>query len=265
MPITVTCSECEKKLKVKDELAGRKVRCPGCEGVILVPKAEEPELDELEEFDDFDDGEDIKLRKPAKKRRRSSEDEFDDELPVRKSSSKNAKKAKAKPNRTGSWDFFSDFYEGQLSQILAYIFWGVFALCWLGAMTGPYLAVLLLFVVGLMQAIRGLITIIWWARICAEDSPIAPVIYITFIFLPFVALIYGCLNNDRCEKPNRMFMFSIGISFMTFVALFVAMMIGTFVFKVDYTLDIKPTGAGAPAPQVSPMMTPNFGPRRGRR
>jgi predicted Zn finger-like uncharacterized protein len=32
----ITCPECEKKLKVADDLAGKKVRCPGCKTAIPV-------------------------------------------------------------------------------------------------------------------------------------------------------------------------------------------------------------------------------------
>src|SRR2546423_1451814 len=34
----ITCTQCQKKLTVRDESAGKKVRCPGCKGVIAVPK-----------------------------------------------------------------------------------------------------------------------------------------------------------------------------------------------------------------------------------
>ena len=30
MPITATCPKCSKKLRVRDELVGKKLRCPGC-------------------------------------------------------------------------------------------------------------------------------------------------------------------------------------------------------------------------------------------
>src|SRR5262245_54237271 len=40
MPITLSCT-CGKALKLKDELAGRRVRCPACSGVLTVPAAEE--------------------------------------------------------------------------------------------------------------------------------------------------------------------------------------------------------------------------------
>ncbi len=38
----ITCS-CGKKVKVRDEMAGKKVKCPTCGGIIPVPKPEPPE------------------------------------------------------------------------------------------------------------------------------------------------------------------------------------------------------------------------------
>jgi hypothetical protein len=38
MSISVTCT-CGKRLSVKDELAGKRVRCPGCQGVVAIPAA----------------------------------------------------------------------------------------------------------------------------------------------------------------------------------------------------------------------------------
>jgi len=46
MAIRLTCPECGKELSVRDELAGRRGKCPGCGGIITVPDAagEEPAL-----------------------------------------------------------------------------------------------------------------------------------------------------------------------------------------------------------------------------
>jgi LSD1 subclass zinc finger protein len=41
MPISITCSTCNKKLKVPDAAAGKKVRCPACKAVVMVPVPEE--------------------------------------------------------------------------------------------------------------------------------------------------------------------------------------------------------------------------------
>ncbi len=43
MAIAFSCPSCEHRLKVKDELAGRKVKCPGCGGGVLVPAVENEE------------------------------------------------------------------------------------------------------------------------------------------------------------------------------------------------------------------------------
>jgi uncharacterized protein YxjI len=40
MPITLTCSRCRRTFRLKDEFAGRKVRCPECEAVQVVPESE---------------------------------------------------------------------------------------------------------------------------------------------------------------------------------------------------------------------------------
>jgi hypothetical protein len=41
--ISFACPSCEHRLKVKDELAGRKVKCPGCGNGVSVPADEEDE------------------------------------------------------------------------------------------------------------------------------------------------------------------------------------------------------------------------------
>jgi hypothetical protein len=38
MAITLTCTGCGKSYQLKDEMAGRKVRCPGCQSVQVVPE-----------------------------------------------------------------------------------------------------------------------------------------------------------------------------------------------------------------------------------
>lgn len=42
MAIEFRCAQCDKKLKVKDELAGKKIKCPGCGEATAVPKAAAP-------------------------------------------------------------------------------------------------------------------------------------------------------------------------------------------------------------------------------
>ncbi|HJZ57331.1 MAG TPA: hypothetical protein VKE74_20350 [Gemmataceae bacterium] len=42
MPIIVVCPSCGKRLQVRDELAGRRVACPGCKTVLSAPAAAPP-------------------------------------------------------------------------------------------------------------------------------------------------------------------------------------------------------------------------------
>lgn len=39
MPIALKCEQCGKALKVRDELAGKRVKCPQCQNVLRVPEA----------------------------------------------------------------------------------------------------------------------------------------------------------------------------------------------------------------------------------
>jgi hypothetical protein len=41
MPVVIDC-ECGKKLRVADEQAGKRVRCPSCKGVVAVPPLSRP-------------------------------------------------------------------------------------------------------------------------------------------------------------------------------------------------------------------------------
>lgn len=42
MAIEFRCGSCQKKLKVKDELAGKRIKCPACSTPIEVPEPEDP-------------------------------------------------------------------------------------------------------------------------------------------------------------------------------------------------------------------------------
>jgi predicted Zn finger-like uncharacterized protein len=41
VPIALTCSGCQASFKLKDDLAGHKVRCPHCEAILVVPLVED--------------------------------------------------------------------------------------------------------------------------------------------------------------------------------------------------------------------------------
>src|SRR5438093_3287450 len=43
MSLSLRCEACGKPLKLKDELAGKKIKCPACGQGLTVPPADEPE------------------------------------------------------------------------------------------------------------------------------------------------------------------------------------------------------------------------------
>lgn len=49
MPISITCSGCDKKLKVPETAMGKKIRCPACKNVIDVPDEDEDIVEPDEE------------------------------------------------------------------------------------------------------------------------------------------------------------------------------------------------------------------------
>ncbi len=97
MPLRVTC-DCGKRLQVKDNLAGKRIRCPECQELLTVPAAEEPEEEELDEEPAPKKKAPAKVtaRAPAKPARRpepEDDEEEEDERPRGKSKGKKGKKA----------------------------------------------------------------------------------------------------------------------------------------------------------------------------
>src|SRR5260221_388738 len=76
MAISVEC-ECGKTLKIDEKHRGKKAKCPACGSVVLVEEketavqAEKPKKRAAPDRDD-DDGEDSEIRKPIKKKAKSS-------------------------------------------------------------------------------------------------------------------------------------------------------------------------------------------------
>lgn len=51
MAIEFRCEKCQKKFKVKDELAGKKIKCPGCKEPTTVPAGKQKPVEELNTSD----------------------------------------------------------------------------------------------------------------------------------------------------------------------------------------------------------------------
>lgn len=87
MPTLVNCPSCQRKLKVPDELLGKKVKCPGCSTTFTAEEFEEtPAVEEeaprrprrpLREEEDFDEEPPRKARRRAEEPR--EEEEYEDE------------------------------------------------------------------------------------------------------------------------------------------------------------------------------------------
>ncbi|MFO0864730.1 MAG: hypothetical protein U0744_08780, partial [Gemmataceae bacterium] len=97
MAIRISC-DCGKTMAVKDELAGRKIRCPQCQDLIPVPtgpsavRAKPSPLRPVEVDDDD----------PSSPRRRSAcprDDEEDDDRPRRSSASDDDDDESARKNK----------------------------------------------------------------------------------------------------------------------------------------------------------------------
>jgi hypothetical protein len=65
MPIEVACPHCQKNLRVGDHVAGKKIRCPACQGVVSVPAEEIVEVAEV-----YEEPEPVRRPEPRKERPR---------------------------------------------------------------------------------------------------------------------------------------------------------------------------------------------------
>ncbi|MDA0834802.1 MAG: hypothetical protein O2955_12840 [Planctomycetota bacterium] len=97
--ITVSCPECETKLRLKDRRAvGKRIKCPKCEVPFLVEvPSNAVEDDPLDFLDDFDAA-------PSSRSRSRNDDALDDDVPA-KSKKKKSSSNKKKKRRKSSVDW----------------------------------------------------------------------------------------------------------------------------------------------------------------
>jgi hypothetical protein len=129
MPQVISCPDCGRKLRVPDNLLGKKVKCPGC-GVKFAAQAEEV-LDELEEIEPLpppsrprDEG---VVEKPSKSRRGDDEEEDDDDL----------KRQKPQPKK-------KDIYKGWERVLFGLNLVAISIWIWVGARIVSFIAAVLL-------------------------------------------------------------------------------------------------------------------------
>src|SRR5262249_49875235 len=80
MPITLTCSSCTATLRVDEQQAGRRVRCPKCQEVITVPGATD-DLGRQSVRDDYAADDRVTSRPP---RQEYVEDDESEGRPIRR-------------------------------------------------------------------------------------------------------------------------------------------------------------------------------------
>jgi hypothetical protein len=68
MPISVVCRSCDRSINLKDDLAGRRIKCPGCGKVLAVPDEEAVERPRRKRDRDREEDDDRPRRKKEKKR-----------------------------------------------------------------------------------------------------------------------------------------------------------------------------------------------------
>jgi hypothetical protein len=185
MPITFDC-DCGKALRVKDEFAGKRVRCPACQAVVTAPEAEievatplgddtpppapatlrtarparveddEPrpakgkaaKADEEYELDE----DEKPAKKPAPKWKRNTHDEEDDDRPRKK-----MKKGEKKDQKAEHFGIEKKIFRGGVlggcAAMLVAVVWFV-----VGLMNDTiFFYPPILFIIGLVAAIKGLV------------------------------------------------------------------------------------------------------------
>lgn len=165
MPITFHCA-CGKTLRVQDELAGKRVRCPACQAIVVAP---EPELEvgmPLEEEPPpparrsakaapAEDEDERPASSPAAKWKRDEErdDEEDEDRPRKKM--KKGEKKDQKPDNFGMEKkiFRSGVIGGCVAMLVAVV-WFVVGLINDFIFFYPPI----LFIIGLVAAIKGLVS-----------------------------------------------------------------------------------------------------------
>ncbi len=73
MPIAVFCRKCDQRYQVKDEFAGKKIRCPDCQNVIEVGTRTNDGIEVLDEDEEEEYGDQPRAL-PERRRRRSREE-----------------------------------------------------------------------------------------------------------------------------------------------------------------------------------------------
>ncbi len=104
MPIEFSCGECDRPIRVKDELAGKRIKCPGCSEAVTVPEEDAPPPPKKSGLRAApaaparrraEDEEDDRPRRPA----RGRDDEDEDDRPRRPSRARDEDEDEGRPRK----------------------------------------------------------------------------------------------------------------------------------------------------------------------
>lgn len=116
MPIGVTCDTCAAKYRVRDEVAGKQMRCKSCGAVIRIPTEIEDDLEFLDEPAD-DDPPPMPASRPGKRSARPRDEEYAAEPPRarRPASRKNRSRSSSGGSGTGVAKIVGGVFSGLIA------------------------------------------------------------------------------------------------------------------------------------------------------
>ncbi len=209
MTISVTCENCDREIRAKDEAAGKTVRCPGCSEPVRIPKprvakpaVKKPKPAEPEDGDvdwgkaaamasNADEatkpcpacGEDVGLR--------DEKCESCGEKLIGKKS-KSGSSSRSKSSRASS----GDGMEVWLIALIAFVALNIVCLgVGLAIPSARLPAVLGAFFASACLSLWGYF---WFLKVASEDSTTA---LLLCLFVPCYSLYYLCTNQDTAGRP----------------------------------------------------------------
>ncbi|MEX0725661.1 MAG: hypothetical protein WD065_05300 [Planctomycetaceae bacterium] len=199
MPIRVSCPECSQDYQLKDELAGKKVRCKMCQAIVPVPlpvKAKPTvEYDDVNFEDEDDDGDEFDFEEAQREERRSQR--------VKRPNRVKAKPLKKKKKRRRDDDLEPGdrwFYRAGKIATIAFA---------VNVVTALVLLVVRIDAVGFIGAITCIATLglgaiymsaggLWSLSIALEEDPLCIILW---FFVPGYGLYYIVTRWDQCARP----------------------------------------------------------------
>lgn len=156
MPIQMLCPTCNGKLAAPDHAAGKTVKCPKCQSLMVVPEAE-PEFEVVDDGFEVVEDKPLMAKRPVRRKRDSDYDDEDDE--VDEDDRPRPRKRRKRKEKVEHHGFFSAEKSIIGSGVIGGCITMLIAVVWfvVGLMNDwVFFYPPILFVVGLIAAIKGL-------------------------------------------------------------------------------------------------------------